>query len=231
MSGQQKLSERMQTTARGGFVSRDTVLDGYASEVEALEAQLAEAQTSNQRMRDLVRYKRHDLFNDGLIDQSEFASLVAETPGAVDRLEGYDKIKAQLAAANNKLDESIRDRLRLKAERDQAIRERDEARADADNSVVLEAVRRAGYNERSRAKRDASLDRETLAGHVRSGEKLSDVQSQCDALAKALQQLIDKVLEELPEKFAMQVTQNAREALAKLERPAPANGRKQHAEN
>ena len=58
---------------------------------------IAALEASNQRLRDLVRYKRMELFEDGLIDEKEYSELLTNTPGAVSRLEGYDKINAQLA--------------------------------------------------------------------------------------------------------------------------------------
>ena len=52
-----------------------------------------------QRLRDLVRYCRHQLHEEGLISDDEFTDLLANTPGAVARLEGYDKAIAKLAQA------------------------------------------------------------------------------------------------------------------------------------
>jgi hypothetical protein len=47
-----------------------------------------------QRLRDLVRYCRHQLHEERLISDEEFTDLLSNTPGAVARLEGYDKAVA-----------------------------------------------------------------------------------------------------------------------------------------
>lgn len=57
----------------------------------------------NQRLHDLVRYKRHELFNDGLITQDEYTEIMQDHP-AVARLEGYDKMRNELADVKAKHD-------------------------------------------------------------------------------------------------------------------------------
>jgi hypothetical protein len=51
-----------------------------------------------QRLRDLVRYCRHQLHEEGLISDEEFTDLLSNTPGAVGRLEAYDKVIARTRA-------------------------------------------------------------------------------------------------------------------------------------
>lgn len=51
----------------------------------------------NQRLRDLVRYHRSELFRENLITEEEYADLVSNTPGAVDRLHDYDRVRTELA--------------------------------------------------------------------------------------------------------------------------------------
>ena len=52
-----------------------------------------------QRLMDLIRHQRHELFDAKLIDAEEFASLVedSESGQRVARLEGYDKLRAENA--------------------------------------------------------------------------------------------------------------------------------------
>jgi hypothetical protein len=63
-------------------------------------AQAARAKTGLrekvQRLWDLVRFKRHDLFSEEIISCDEFAALV-EDHAAVDRLETNDALRAELA--------------------------------------------------------------------------------------------------------------------------------------
>lgn len=56
-----------------------------------------------ERLTDLVRYQRWELFQAGLITQEEFAALVADSEGGerVARLEGWDAAKARLAALSD----------------------------------------------------------------------------------------------------------------------------------
>lgn len=51
-------------------------------------------QIDNQRLWDLLRFCRHDLHNEELITNEEFAELVMMT-GAVQRLETYDEHRAR----------------------------------------------------------------------------------------------------------------------------------------
>ncbi|HLG97103.1 MAG TPA: hypothetical protein VKX49_12390 [Bryobacteraceae bacterium] len=128
---EQKLSE--------GFTTREWVaLAVYAKDHDAIVGKIAALESSNERMRDLVRYKRHELFNDDLISQEEFSSLVAETPGSVARLEGYDKAKAEfnerIAAleAQLKISEGA---VRIQAAQvNSLIAERDQLRAKAEKA-------------------------------------------------------------------------------------------------
>ena len=48
----------------------------------------------NQRLRDLVRWARGELFREGLITQDEYVELATEH-GAVERLQDYDKLRAE----------------------------------------------------------------------------------------------------------------------------------------
>ncbi len=64
-----------------------------------LQQRIAALEAENQRLRDLVRYARHMLFDDDLIDKDEYAALVAddESGERVARLAGYDKLRAEIA--------------------------------------------------------------------------------------------------------------------------------------
>lgn len=57
------------------------------------------------RLMDLVRHQRHELHEEGLISDEEFAALVADSDGGkrVARLESYDEVKAQLLEARARL--------------------------------------------------------------------------------------------------------------------------------
>src|SRR5579883_2855413 len=81
-----------------------------------INQKVAALEASNERMRDLVRYKRHELFDNDLISREEFASLVSETPGAVVRLEGYDKAKAEFKARVAALEEQLEQAQRERGE-------------------------------------------------------------------------------------------------------------------
>lgn len=54
-----------------------------------------------ERLTDLVRHQRGELFSEGLLSHEEFAALVADSEGGqrVARLEGYDRIRAGLKEA------------------------------------------------------------------------------------------------------------------------------------
>jgi len=69
--------------------------------IDALEAALQAANERAERMQDLVRYQRGELFEAGLITHEEFAALVADSEGGkrVARLEGYDATRKQLSDA------------------------------------------------------------------------------------------------------------------------------------
>ncbi len=63
-------------------------------------AKLDRFSASVERLTDLVRYQRHELFNQLLIDEQEFAALVADSDSGqrVARLEGYDRMRERIAA-------------------------------------------------------------------------------------------------------------------------------------
>jgi hypothetical protein len=60
---------------------------------------IGRVEAENQRLTDLVRWCRSELFDEKLIDEAEFAELVADSDSGkrVSRLEGYDKIRAENA--------------------------------------------------------------------------------------------------------------------------------------
>lgn len=60
--------------------------------------------TDTQRMWDLLRYQRHDLFVDDLITEEEFTQLAMDHP-AVARLESYDALRQQLTRLRDALKE------------------------------------------------------------------------------------------------------------------------------
>ena len=57
---------------------------------------------TNQRLADLVRYMRQELHTEGLITNEEYAEIL-QNPGAVNRLGGYDVIKAERDELRTKL--------------------------------------------------------------------------------------------------------------------------------
>lgn len=59
----------------------------------------------NQRQIDLLRYCRSQLHDTGLISDEEYSWLLAEQPGAVNRLETYDRIRARISELESKLAE------------------------------------------------------------------------------------------------------------------------------
>ena len=80
-----------------------------AREAELL-AHVREAKAAHERLVDLVRYSRGRLFDEGLLSEAEYAVLVAEIPGSVARLEGYDALRLRVEALQAEVD-------RLRAER------------------------------------------------------------------------------------------------------------------
>ena len=81
------------TVGTGGPWPKYSIVDSYKC-IADLERQL-------QRATDLVRYMRSELHKAKLIDNEEYAALVADSESGqrVARLEGYDRIERQLAEA------------------------------------------------------------------------------------------------------------------------------------
>lgn len=73
---------------------------------EQSAARITELEKKNQRLSDLVRYKRHDLHNEDLISNEEYAELM-QNPGAVSRLVGYDKAKAEFKSKLAELEQEL----------------------------------------------------------------------------------------------------------------------------
>lgn len=96
--------------------SIDTLLD-------ALDTKSAE----NERLRDLVRYERHALHEEGLITDEEFAELL-QTEGAVERLASYDTLRKQLEAKSAVI-EGMRKAIEFALTTPGMIRGRDDLRA------------------------------------------------------------------------------------------------------
>lgn len=71
------------------------------------------------RLLDLVRYCRHQLHDEKLITDEEFAALVEVGPESARRLESYDAMREQLAQVTQERDES---RSRQMITRDDALR-------------------------------------------------------------------------------------------------------------
>lgn len=57
-----------------------------------------------ERLLDLVRYARHELFKASLITQDEFAALVQLGSNGARRLESYDDLRTKLARTQSRLD-------------------------------------------------------------------------------------------------------------------------------
>lgn len=96
------------------------------TEGRTLGQYLKQQQGETERLRDLVRFSRHQLLTAGLITGEEYASL-APTADVLPRLVSYDELRAHLNAAD--------------AEIRKLIAERDNARAE-----VLARIRAAGYD-------------------------------------------------------------------------------------
>lgn len=62
-----------------------------------------EALNENERLRDLVRYCRHELLREGLITQEEFTALLDDDGESVRRLENYDAMRDQIEALHEEL--------------------------------------------------------------------------------------------------------------------------------
>jgi uncharacterized small protein (DUF1192 family) len=90
--------------------------------VSKAEQALAQAQAENQRLTDLVRYSRHYLHEEQLIDDKEFAGLVADSENSmrVQRLEGYDRIQEKIAALQAERDTLKAEVLTLKSANEDA---------------------------------------------------------------------------------------------------------------
>lgn len=77
-----------------GLENEEADCDFLHTRIEAFEAERDRLLAQVQRLTDLVRYKRSELYDDGLIDEKEFAAMVADSESGqrVARLEGYDNI-------------------------------------------------------------------------------------------------------------------------------------------
>lgn len=64
--------------------------------VSALIAERDQLVAANERLSDLARYCRHQLHDERLITDDEFASIVAQGPESARRLEGYDSLRAEV---------------------------------------------------------------------------------------------------------------------------------------
>ncbi len=84
----------------------DDIGNEHCPDCATRDKQIADLTATNQRLADLVRYKRHDLHNEDLISNEEYAEIVANQ-GAVNRLEGYDTAKAKFKAERDQLITSL----------------------------------------------------------------------------------------------------------------------------
>lgn len=105
---------------------------------------------TNQREHDLVRQMRGELFAENLITKEEYAALASEH-GGVQRLEDYDRLRAEIAEAKEDLahcesagEDAQREIERLTAALTTAERARDEAAAAA---YILAAKKQAAQAE------------------------------------------------------------------------------------
>ena len=91
----------------------------------------------DKRQLDLLRYCRGHLHQNGLITDEEYSWLVFECqPGAVNRLEGYDTLRASLGRVERRNEEL---ELGLEVALELARRERDEAKKDLEASIGARA--------------------------------------------------------------------------------------------
>lgn len=93
---------------------------GYDDAQAESRAEVERLKAENERLFDLVRYKRSELLSDGLIDEDEYARLLVDgAKVSVMRLEGYDIIRAKLAILIAERDAAIqpwKDALRFYAD-------------------------------------------------------------------------------------------------------------------
>ena len=75
-----------------------SLLNWDVTKLQPLRAGMEKLGTVNQRLTDLVRYQRHELFGTELITPDEFAALVQDNDHGrrVARLEGYDDMREKL---------------------------------------------------------------------------------------------------------------------------------------
>lgn len=81
---------------------------------QTLAQHLKQLQGETERLRDLVRFSRHQLLSAGLITGEEYASL-APTADVLPRLVSYDELRAQLEAADVEIRKLIAERDNVKA--------------------------------------------------------------------------------------------------------------------
>jgi hypothetical protein len=79
-----------------------TTADHDIAEVSALNYAIG-ALNENQRLRDLIRYCRHELHDEGLITDEEFAALVEVGSESARRLESYDAMRDQIEALHEEM--------------------------------------------------------------------------------------------------------------------------------
>lgn len=97
------------------YLDAQQKIEAMAERIQELEHKLP---FTNERLFDLVRYKRSELYEANLIDEQEYIELVIEGGShkrkSVSRLEDYDKVRADLAAAHANISqrESAMDNLR-----------------------------------------------------------------------------------------------------------------------
>lgn len=80
-----------------------------------LAQHLKQLQGETERLRDLVRFSRHQLLSAGLITGEEYASL-APTADVLPRLVSYDELRAQLEAADVEIRKLIAERDNVRVE-------------------------------------------------------------------------------------------------------------------
>lgn len=86
--------EVLDSRVYGGTAKR---IRGLIERCSRAEAEVAQLKAGRTRMMDLIRHQRNELYDEGLIDEKEFAALVADSDSGqrVARLETYDTLKAE----------------------------------------------------------------------------------------------------------------------------------------
>ena len=124
--------------ARIGAIGADRIAMGLSSlpdpergdmdVIATIRADLARVSPLNQRLHDLVRHQRAELFEERLITQKKYTDLASDE-GSPGRLEDYDRVAFDRDEAKSALLESRCDLAATREAANVAVQERDKAKA------------------------------------------------------------------------------------------------------